>query len=230
MDPQRVVLVTGANGGLGTFVTQAFLTAGDLVAGTSKAIQASDFSNPRFSAWTSDLTDPASTQKLVDQVMQRFQRIAVLVHVMGGFSGGKPIAETDDATWDRMMNLNLRSSFYIFRAVIPYMRNAGRGRIIAIASRAAVEPAANIAAYGASKAGLVSLVKTAALENKDRNITVNAILPGTMNTEANRKADAGADFARWVPPENVAELVLFLASDAAAQITGAAIPVYGKEA
>jgi NAD(P)-dependent dehydrogenase (short-subunit alcohol dehydrogenase family) len=149
---------------------------------------------------------------------------------MGGFSGGKPIAETDDATWDRMMNLNLRSAFHIFRAVIPRMRAAGRGRMVAIASRAAAEPAANIAAYGASKAALVSLVRSAALENKDLGITVNAILPGTMNTEANRKADPAADFSRWVPPENVAGLVIFLTSDAAAHITGAAIPVYGKEA
>jgi NAD(P)-dependent dehydrogenase (short-subunit alcohol dehydrogenase family) len=230
MEDNRIVLITGAKGGLGSFVTEAFLAAGDTVIGTSKSIQASDFSHPRFVAMASDLTDAASTGRLVDCVMQRFQRIDVLVHVMGGFSGGKPIAETDDATWDRMMNLNLRSGFNIFRAVIPCMRAAGRGRIIAIASRAAAEPAANIAAYGASKAGLVSLVRAAAMENKDRGITINAILPGTMNTDANRKADPSADTSAWVPPENVADLVVFLSSDAASPITGAAIPVYGKEA
>ena len=128
------------------------------------------------------------------------------------------------------MNLNLRSGFNIFRAVIPRMRAAGRGHIIAIASRAAAEPAANIAAYGASKAGLVSLVRAAALENKDRGITINAILPATMNTNVNREADPSADFSRWVPPENVADVVVFLSSEAASQITGAAIPVYGKDA
>jgi NAD(P)-dependent dehydrogenase (short-subunit alcohol dehydrogenase family) len=178
----------------------------------------------------SDLTDAASAAQLVDCVMQRFQRIDVLVHVMGGFSGAKPIAETDDATWDRMMNLNLRSGFNIFRAVIPRMRTAGQGRIVAIASRVAVEAPANIAAYGASKAGLVSLVRAAALENKDRGLAVNAILPSTIDTDANRKADPGADFSRWVPPANIADLVVFLSSDAAGQITGAAIPIYGKEA
>ena len=230
MEENRIVLITGAKGGLGSFVTEAFLAAGDTVIGTSKSIQASDFSNPRFVAMVSDLTDPASTSHLVDCVMERFRRIDVLVHVMGGFSGGKPIGETDDATWDRMMNLNLRSGFNILRAVIPPMRAAGSGRIVAIASRAAAEPAANIAAYGASKAGLVSLIKSAALENKDRGITVNAVLPGGMNTDANRKADPGADVSRWVPPENVADLVVFLSSNAANQITGAAIPVYGKEA
>lgn len=230
MADNRIVLVTGAKGGLGSFVTEAFLAAGDTVIGTSKSIQASDFANPRFVAMASDLTDAASTSQLVNGVTRRFGRIDALVHVMGGFSGGKPVAETDDATWDRMMSLNLRSGFNILRAVIPTMRAAGSGRIVAIASRAAAEPAANIAAYGASKAALVSLIKSAALENKDRGITVNAILPGTMNTEANRKSDPAADFSRWVPPENVAYLVAFLTSDAASPITGAAIPVYGKEA
>jgi 3-oxoacyl-[acyl-carrier protein] reductase len=230
MENDRVVLITGAKGRLGTFVTEAFLAAGDTVVGTSKSIQESDFSHPRFVAMASDLTDAASAVRLVDCVMQRFRRIDILVHVMGGFSGGKPIAETDDATWDRMMNLNLRSGFNIFRAVIPRMRAAGQGRIIAIASRAAVEAPANIAAYGASKAALVSLVRAAALENKDRSLTVNAILPSTIDTDANRKADPGADFSRWVPPANIADLVVFLSSEAAGQITGAAIPIYGKEA
>jgi NAD(P)-dependent dehydrogenase (short-subunit alcohol dehydrogenase family) len=226
----RIVLITGANGGLGSFVTESFLAAGDTVVGTSKSIQAASFQNPRFVAMTSDLTDAVSAGQLVEGIMQRFQRIDTLAHLMGGFSGGKPIAETDDATWERMMNLNLRSAFNIFRIVIPHMRRAGRGRIVAIASRAAAEPAPNIAAYGASKAALVSLVRSAALENKDAGITVNAILPGTMNTDANRKAEPSADFSRWVPPQDVAELVLFLAGDSAAHITGAAIPVYGREA
>jgi NAD(P)-dependent dehydrogenase (short-subunit alcohol dehydrogenase family) len=230
MEDNRVVLITGAKGGLGTFVTEAFLAAGDTVVGTSKSIQESDFYHSRFVAMASDLTDAASAARLVDCVIQRFQRIDVLVHVMGGFSGGKPIAETDDATWDRMMNLNLRSGFNIFRAVIPRMRAAGQGRIVAIASRAAVEAPANIAAYGASKAALVSLVRAAALENKDRSLTVNAILPSTIDTDANRKADPTADFSRWVAPASIADLVVFLSSEAAGQITGATIPIYGKEA
>ena len=230
MDSDRIVLITGAKGGLGSIVTEAFLAAGDTVVGTSRSIHAADFANPRFVAIASDLTDAASARQLVFCIAQRFQQVDTLVHVMGGFSGGKPIAETDDVTWDRMMNLNVRSAFNIFRAVIPRMRAAGRGRIVAIASRAAAEPAANIAAYGASKAALLSLVRSAAAENKDVGITVNAILPGTMNTVANRKADPKADFSRWIPPKDVADLVVFLTSNAAAQITGAAIPIYGREA
>lgn len=227
---ENVALITGAKGGLGTFVTQAFLEAGHTVVGSSRAIQDSDFPHPRFAAIAADLTNFEAARQLADNTIRRFQRIDVLVHVMGGFAGGQPIPQTDDATWDRMMNLNLRSAFNILRTVIPYMRQAGGGRIIAIGSRAAVEPAANISAYNASKAGLLALVRTAALENKDLGITANVILPGTMNTETNRKNDAGADASKWVQPQRVAALAAFLASDAAAQITGAAIPVYGQEA
>ena len=225
-----VVLITAAKGGLGSFVTRTFIDAGSLVVGTSRSISDRDFSAPNFSAYSVDFTKPADVNQMIETVVNRFGQLDVLVHVLGGFAGGHTVAQTDDATWDRMMNLNLRSGFNIFRAVIPRMRAAGQGRIIAIASRAAVEPPASIAAYGASKAALVSLVRAAALENKDRGLTVNAILPSTIDTDSNRKADPGADFSRWVPPANIADLVVFLSSEAAGQVTGAAIPIYGKEA
>jgi len=115
------------------------------------------------------------------------------------------------------------------RAVIPSMRQAGRGRIVAISSRQAVEPAPNLSAYNTSKAALVALIRTAALENKDAGITANTILPGTMNTEANRKASPGADPSKWVQTERVASIAAFLVCEAGAEITGAAIPVYGLE-
>jgi NAD(P)-dependent dehydrogenase (short-subunit alcohol dehydrogenase family) len=225
----QVVLITGAKGGLGTNVTEAFLAAGAVVVGSSRAIADADFPNPRFAAIAADLTDSQSAQKLADGAIQRFQRIDSLIHVMGGFAGGKPIHETDDATWDRMMSLNLKSAINILRAVIPRMRDAKRGSVVVIGSRQAVEPSADLCAYNASKAALVSLVRTAALENKDLGITANVILPATMNTEANRKSNPGTDPATWVQPERVAALAAFLASPAGAQITGAAIPVYGLE-
>lgn len=225
----RTVLVTGAKGGLGTYVTKSFLEAGAVVVGSSRAIQNADFSHPNFHAMPADLTDATGAGQLAAGALARLQRIDVLVHVMGGFAGGQPVHETDDATWEKMINLNLRSAVNILRAAIPPMRQAGRGRIIAIGSRAAVEPAANIGAYNVSKAGLVSLIQTVALENKDLGITANVILPGTMNTEVNRKADTTSDQSRWIQPQQVADLILFLASDAAAQLTGAAIPVYGRD-
>ena len=226
----QVVLITGAKGGLGTNVTEAFLAVGATVIGSSRNIDDSDFPNPRFTGMAADLTDAQAARQLSDSVIRRFQRIDALVHVMGGFAGGKPISETDDATWEKMLNLNLKSAINILRTVIPHMREAKRGRIIAIGSRQAIEPAANLSAYNASKAALAALVRTAALENKDLGITANVILPATMNTDANRKANPNADPSKWVQPERVAALAAFLASEAGGDITGAAIPVYGTEA
>jgi NAD(P)-dependent dehydrogenase (short-subunit alcohol dehydrogenase family) len=225
----QVILITGAKGGLGARVTETFLAAGASVVGADRNIQDSDFPNPHFAAMAADLTGAEAARNLAGNVIRRFQRIDALVHLVGGFAGGQSIAETDDATWDKMLSLNLTSAINILRAVIPHMRQAGRGRIIAIASRQAIEPTANLSAYNASKAALVSLIRTAALENKDLSITANAILPSTMNTAANRKADPGADPLKWVQPEHVAALAAFLASETGAQITGAAIPVYGQE-
>jgi len=225
----QVVLITGAKGGLGSLVTEAFLAEGATVVGSDRTAQDSDFPNPHFSGVAGDLTSSEAARDLADTVIRRFQRIDALVHVVGGFAGGQSIAETDDATWDQMLTLNLKAAIHILRAVIPHMRMAKRGRIIAIASRQAVEPSANLSAYNASKAALVSLIRTAALENKDLGITANAILPSTMNTAANRKAEPGADPSKWVQPERVAALAVFLGSDAGGQITGAAIPVYGQD-
>jgi|HubBroStandDraft_1064217.scaffolds.fasta_scaffold112958_2 NAD(P)-dependent dehydrogenase (short-subunit alcohol dehydrogenase family) len=225
----RVILITGAKGGLGTAVTQAFLAAGAMVAGSSKSILDSDFASPRFAAIRADLTVAESARQLVDATLARFGKIDALVHVMGGFAGGTPIPETTDQTWDLMMNLNLRAAFNVLRAAIPPMRQARRGRIVAVASRQAVEPAANLSAYNVSKAALVALIRTAAVENQDAGITANTILPGTMNTEANRKSSPDADPSKWVQTEHVASIAAFLVSDAGAEITGAAIPVYGLE-
>ena len=127
------------------------------------------------------------------------------------------------------MDINLNAAFYVLRAVVPVMRAAGYGRIIAIGSRQAVQPAANVGAYSASKAALVSLVQTVALENKDKNIRANVILPGTMDTAANRAAMPNANFEKWVKTSKVADVVVMLAGEAGTEITGAAIPIYGPE-
>jgi NAD(P)-dependent dehydrogenase (short-subunit alcohol dehydrogenase family) len=123
--------------------------------------------------------------------------------------------------------MNLNPTFHMLRAVIPHMRKAGTGRIIAIGSRAAENPGARVGAYSASKAALVSLIRTVALENKDAGITANVILPGTIDTPSNRKAMAGADTSTWVQPESIASLIVWLVGNAGKDVTGAAIPVYG---
>jgi NAD(P)-dependent dehydrogenase (short-subunit alcohol dehydrogenase family) len=225
---QKTALVTGANGGLGTFVTKALLDAGFAVVGLAPKIQTSDFKHPNFTALPAALDSLNAAQKAADTVIARFGRIDVLAHLVGGFAGGQSVADTDDATFQRMLDLNLNSAFHILRAVIPHMRNGGSGRIIAIGSRAAEAPGATVGAYSASKAALVSLIRTVALENKDAGITANVILPGTIDTPANRKAMPGADVSQWVQPASVASLILGLAGDAGKDITGASIPVYGR--
>jgi len=223
----KVVLVTGANGGLGSYITQSFLDAGAMVAGSSRKIQQSDFSSANFVAIPAELSQRQSATTLIEGVVRRFGKLDVLAHTVGGFAGGQSLVQTDEATFQHMLDLNLNSLFHILRAAIPVLRKSDNGRIIAIGSRAAVEPGAGVSAYSASKAAMVSLMKTVALENADAGVTANVILPGTMDTSANRKAMSDADFSKWVQPANVASLVLWLAGDAAKEINGAAIPIYG---
>ena len=223
----KVVLVTGANGGLGTHVTQAFLDAGAQVVGTSRKIQQSDFASPNFVAMPADISSLPEATVLLNAVVARFARLDVLAHTVGGFAGGRPVAETEDATFRQMFDVNLNSFFHIVRASIPALRRSGNGRIIAIGSRAAVDPPRSVGAYSASKAAMVSLVKTLAAENRDSAVTANAILPGTMDTPGNRKAMPDADFSKWVQPKSIASLILWLASEAGKDVNGATIPVYG---
>jgi len=226
----RLVLVTGANGGLGTYVTQAFLDASATVVGTSRKIQQSDFNNPNFIALPAEISTREGAQTLVDQVVARFGRLDVLAHTVGGFAGGQSIVDTDDGTFQRMFDLNLNCVFHILRAAVPPLRETGNGRVIAIGSRAALEPGAGVGAYSASKAAMVSLLRTLALENKDAGLTANVILPGTMDTPANRQAIPNADVSKWVQPATVAELVVWLAGEAGKDVNGSVIPVYGKDA
>ena len=223
----KVILVTGANGGLGSYITQAFLDAGAMVVGSSRKIEQSDFAGANFVAMPAELSASQSANALTEGVVRRFGKLDVLAHTVGGFAGDQSVAQTDAATLQHMLDLNLYSLFHILRATLPALRQSGNGRIIAIGSRAAVEPGAGVGAYSASKAAMVSLVRTVALENADAGVTANAILPGTMDTPANRKAMAGADSSKWVQPAHVASLALWLATDAAKEISGAAIPIYG---
>jgi NAD(P)-dependent dehydrogenase (short-subunit alcohol dehydrogenase family) len=222
-----VVLITGAKGGLGTFVTQAFLAAGARVAGVSRSIQASDFVHSGFAAFPSDLATAAENEALVQRVHAAYGRIDAVVHLVGAYAGGKPVEHTSADEWERMFDLNFRSAHYLFRASIPLMRAQQHGRLLAMGSRAAMEPAPESALYAASKAALVSLVRSIAAENKAQGITANVVLPGTMDTPANRAASPNADFSRWVDPRQVADLLVHLTRSS--HLTGAAIPILGGE-
>jgi NAD(P)-dependent dehydrogenase (short-subunit alcohol dehydrogenase family) len=221
-------VVTGANGGLGTSVVRALLNAGATVIGIARQIESGSSTGQNFETIAADLSRSDSATKAIDGVAARFGHIDLLAHLVGGFAGGKTIAEMDDATFQNMMDMNLNSAFYVLRATVPHMRRAGSGRIVTIGSRAAESPGAGVGAYSASKAALVSLTRTVAIENRDAGITANVILPGTMDTPPNRKFMPNADVNTWVQPSSVGSLIVWLASDAGKDVTGAAIPVYGK--
>lgn len=223
------VLITGAKGGLGADVTIAFLNAGWTVAGASRSIADTDFASDRFLAFPSALESVAAAGALVASVRDRLHRIDAAVHLVGGFAGGPTVAETDEATLDKMLELNLKTAFRVSRAVLPIMREQGAGRVLFVGSRSAVSPIEGLGVYSASKAALVSLAGTIARENRDRNVTANAVLPGTMDTPANRAAMPDADPARWVRPADVAATLVLLASGAGAAINGAAIPLFAGE-
>lgn len=225
----KVVLVTGANGGLGRHVTCAFLDSAANVIGTARQIQQTDFNCANFTAIPGELSCRDGAARLVDEVMARFGRLDVVVHTVGGFAGGTSIVDTDESAFTRMIDVNLYSVLHALQATIPALRKSRDGRFIAIGSRAAVEPGAGVGAYSASKAAMVSLVKTAALENKDAGLRANVILPGTMDTPANRKSLPNADYSKWVQPEAVASLIVWLAGDAGTNVNGAVIPVYGND-
>lgn len=230
-----VVIITGAVGNLGLATAHAFQAAGDrtvLVDRSPDRVRATFAgladSPEHFLAGGVDLSDAASIGKLVADTLARFGRIDVLIHTVGAFRGGKPVHETDLADWDLLLNANLRTTLLCCRAVVPQMLAQGRGKIITVASRDGLAGSAGYAAYSASKSAVLRLNESLADELKASNINVNCVLPGTIDTPQNRAANPCADFREWVEPAVIADVIQFLASDAARAINGAALPVFGK--
>lgn len=226
--PNRVVFITGAKGGLGTFVTKRFLATGATVVGASRTISREDFPEPNFVPLSVDFTKADAVRQAVDSVAADHGGLHVLVHLLGGFAGGQAVAQMDDSTWEQMRDLNLTSAFYVLRAAIPHLRKSANGRIVAVGSLTAVAPHAGLAAYVTFKSALTMLVQTVALENKDVGLTANVVLPGTMDTPGNRKSMPTADFSKWVRPDDVAELIAWLADERSGHITGNAFPIEGN--
>lgn len=230
----QIVCVTGAAGNLGQAVARAFQTAGaHLVLVDHKPDRLSalypdlDGSPEHVLATSVDLGNELAVATLTKETVERFGRIDVLVNTVGGYRAGTAVHETSLADWDFMLELNARTAFIISRAVVPTMLDQGEGRIVHVASRAALEGSSRAAAYSASKSALLRLVESLSAELKRKGIRVNCVLPGTIDTPQNREAMPDAKFDRWVTPEAVADVILFLASDAARGVNGAAIPVYG---
>ena len=227
LENQPVILITGAKGGLGSFVTQAFLESGAKVVGSSRSIQTSDFDHPDFHAIPAELSSTDAARQLVEAAITHGGQINAAVHLVGAFAGGTSLIDTTDELMLQMLETNFWSAFHLFRAVLPHMRERGSGGLFAVGSRTALEPQPSVGAYSVSKAALVSLITTLARENKDRNITANLVLPGTMDTPANRKAMPGADPLKWISPASVAQLIV--STVALSGLSGATIPMYGQE-
>jgi NAD(P)-dependent dehydrogenase (short-subunit alcohol dehydrogenase family) len=226
------VVVTGAFGALGSVVARAFGRAGARLAlidvAKPSAEIAAEFPAPHVLLGGADLSDLEATRKAMAAIAMRFGGIDVLVNVAGGFRWEK-LVDGDVGTWDSLYAMNLRSAVVACKCALPAMLEHGRGgRIVNIGAGAAAKAGAGMGAYAASKAGVQKLTEALAEELKDRGITVNAILPGTIDTPRNRLDMPTADFTRWVAPEEIAEAILFLASDKARAITGASIPVFGR--
>lgn len=231
----QVIIVTGASGNLGKATVRALQQAGARLALVDRAIEetfAQGFpelvgSPERYLPLAADLTGEAAVEAMVERALAHFGAIDGLVNIAGGYRGGTPAHETDLATLQFLFDLNARTMFLASQAVLPHMIARGRGRIVSVGARAALQGGRNMAAYSLAKMAVVRLTESMAAEVRAHGVNVNAILPGTIDTPQNRRDMPNADFSRWVAPEALADVILFLLSDAARAIHGAAIPVYG---
>ncbi|MFP6807213.1 MAG: SDR family NAD(P)-dependent oxidoreductase [Pseudomonadales bacterium] len=225
------VVVTGGAGALGRAVVKYFEAAGARVAvlDYSEEILTNAFPERTEGGvyLSCDLTDRDSCTKSVGDIIGDFGGVDVLCNIAGGFMMGEDVHETSDETWDFLFNLNTRSILNMCSVVVPNMLQGGGGKIINIAAKAASSGAAKMGVYTASKAAVMRLTESMALELRDRNINVNSILPGTIDTERNRQDMPDADHSKWVSPKDIATVIGFLASDAACAVHGAGIPVDG---
>lgn len=231
----RTVIVTGATGNLGAAVTQKFINQSANLVLTDRGEDRlgqrfPEFlgSNQHILADRVDVTNSDSVNGLIGKVLERFKHIDVLVNTVGGFSAGTILPETPLSTLDFMLSLNARSVFVTSQAVLPHMIKEKQGKIVNLAARAGLRGSAKMSAYSASKAAVIRLTESMAEEVKNLGINVNCILPGTIDTPQNREAMPGANYEKWVKTESVADVIVFLASDYARDIHGAAIPVYGN--
>lgn len=230
----RVVVITGAAGNLGVATTNAFQRAGASLVLVDRSPDRLQVLFPtladspqHFLAHSVDLNDAQSVEKMAAETIAQFGKIDMLINTAGGYRAGKPLHETSLEDWEFLMNLNARSVLISCRSVIPNMIAQQAGKIVNVASRAALVGEANAAAYSVSKTAVVRLTESMAAELKDKNINVNCVMPGMIDTPQNRQAMPDADHSKWVAPEALTDVILFLASDIARAIHGAAVPVFG---
>jgi NAD(P)-dependent dehydrogenase (short-subunit alcohol dehydrogenase family) len=232
---KQVVVVAGGTGGLGKAVSLAFLNAGANTVVTyhrEAEFQAlkelAGRNRSSLEGHAVDVTDESAVAGFINAVVRQHGTVDALVNTVGGYAGGVKLWDLETSVFDHMLALNLRSGYVLARAVLPILLKAGHGSIVNVSAKAAIDHGAGAAAYAASKAAVVALMDSLAADAKGTGIRVNSILPSIIDTPANRTAMPDADFATWPKPEEIANVVLFLSSDFAKSIHGAAIPVYGN--
>jgi NAD(P)-dependent dehydrogenase (short-subunit alcohol dehydrogenase family) len=233
----KVAIVTGATGALGRVVVKMLLDQGARVVSTYQTEESQkELVNhvgenaAKLIGVQADVTDESSVQALFQKVVIQYGRVDILLNIVGTFRAGSDVATTEESNWDFMMNVNLRSAFLCSKAALQLMVKQNYGRIVSISSRAAVEKRFRnkSGAYAISKMGIIVLTETIAEEFRKYDINANCIIPSTIDTPDNRRNMPDADFSKWVKPEEVAKVILFLVSDEAKAISGASVPVYGK--
>lgn len=233
---EKSAVVTGGAGALGGAVVAALLEAGARVSVPVRKPGELDplrqrlrlDSDAALSGAVVDLTDETAVNDYTASVAEERGGLDILVHTAGSFAGGKPVHETPWSLWQEQLDSNLKTAVLASRAAVPHMIRRGGGAIVHVSSRPATQDGKNIAAYAAAKRALLQLTDAMAAELLEENITVNAVLPSTIDTPANRKAMPKADFSRWVRPEAIARVILFLAGPDARIVSGAHVPVYGR--
>jgi NAD(P)-dependent dehydrogenase (short-subunit alcohol dehydrogenase family) len=231
----KVVLVAGGTGGLGRAVSLAFLAEGAKVVVTYRKEtefvalkQVADASSASLEGYLVDVTDEAATRELIASILTKHGSVDCLINTVGGYAGGLTLWEMETKVFDSMLSLNLRSGYLLARAALPVMLKQRHGAIVNVAAKAALDHGAGASAYAASKAAAVAMMDSLAADLKGTGIRVNSILPSIIDTAINRQAMPKADFTAWPKPEELASVILFLCSDRATAVHGAAVPVYGN--
>lgn len=228
----RTIVITGGFGALGSVVAEAAASEGRRVAALDVAPAppaglAERLGGEALILGGVDLSSLAGARQAMDEVARRFGRIDALVNIAGGFVW-ETVQGGDEANWDKMFALNVKTALNASKAALPHIAESDEGRIVNIGAAPALKAGAGLAAYAASKAGVLRLTESLAEELKPRGITVNAVLPSILDTALNRASMPDADFSKWVAPRDLASVILFLASDAARAVTGALVPVMGR--
>jgi 3-oxoacyl-[acyl-carrier protein] reductase len=222
----KIVVITGASGALGQVVVEHAIASGASVAAIDHAAKGPTSTPQRLQIGGIDLSDAAQAETAIAAVIAQFSKIDVLINIAGAFSF-ETIADGNNSSWETMHRLNLLTALNASRAAIPHLSASKAGRIVNIGAMGAVQAGAGMGPYAASKAAVHRLTESLAAELKG-NVTVNAVLPSTIDTTANRRDMPSADFSKWVTPDELAAVILFLASDEASAVTGALLPVSGR--